>query len=288
MNNHFVIAGLGLLGGSLSLALKRRDPECRIHVLGRDPERLETARREGFCDSWSVDSKSLPAGIRGAFVCTTVEKIPEIALELLSVLPQECFVTDVGSTKAGIVQRLAGDQLAAGRFVGSHPMAGSEKSGYRNASPDLFQDATVVVTPAGGTRPDLLERVRMLWTGLGARVVMMDAELHDRIVGMTSHLPHILSFTFAATLGWGKTAIGDYHRVWGNGLRDMIRLAGSDPALWSGILMENRSAILEALNGYRKELETFSRLLKAGEQNACTGYLEKCRTEMEAICEPNR
>ncbi len=284
----YIIAGIGLLGGSIALSLRRTQPGCRIHVYGRDGERLQRACSLGYADGWSTTLEAIPRDARGAFVCTPVDLVPEIVCRLLELTGDAAFVTDVGSTKAGIVRRVQQEAVSADRFVGSHPMAGSEKNGYRNARDDLFAQATVVLTPVEKTRADTLAAVRDLWTSFGSRVVSMTPEQHDTTVGMTSHLPHLLSFCYAAALAEGQREGGDFQRVWGNGLRDVLRLAGSDPDLWSGIMTDNRSALLRALDVMERQIRVVRDLLDRADRQGLTDYLAICRKQLEDICVQDR
>jgi prephenate dehydrogenase len=284
MKQSFVIAGLGLLGGSLALALKQSLPDCRIHALGRDPQRLRQACVDGFADSWSTDIQGIPDETDGAFVCTNVATIAEIATEILSRIADHAFVTDVGSTKAGIVSRVQASGLARGRFVGSHPMAGSEKSGCEFARADLFSNATIVLTPTVECQSELVLKVQDIWAVLGGRTILMSPEKHDAIVGMTSHLPHLLSYAYAAALG----TQGDYQGVWGNGMRDFLRLARSTPELWSGILTENRAAVLDALDIFKDEISRLRQHIESNNQEALGRDLALCYTQTEELCAQNR
>lgn len=282
----YLIVGMGLLGGSIALALRRAQPECRIHLYGRNAERLKQACAEGYADGWSTTFLTLPRDIRGAFVCTPVESIAEIVCQLLELTGDEAFITDVGSNKSAIVREVSQRARFAERFIGSHPMAGSEKSGYQNSKDDLFLRATVVLTPLETTRSSVLKTVHKLWTSFGSRVVTMLPEEHDSVVGLTSHLPHLISFCYTATLAQQQHA--DFQRVWGNGLRDMVRLAGSDPLLWSGIMTDNRLALLQALEALISQLDKGKDLLKRADRQGLADYFRLCRIQLEELCVHDR
>jgi prephenate dehydrogenase len=190
-------------------------------------------------------------------------------------------VTDVGSTKRGIVtvaERLGTDQRRA--FVGSHPMAGSEKSGYGVARADLFQGATVIVTPTDASEPRAVKGVTALWESLGARVSVLDPETHDRTVAAISHLPHVAAWALVdAVTRFEAGALAFAAR----GFKDTTRIAASDPAMWTEILLGNRDAIVASLSAFRHALDDLEHLIASGDRAGIEALLARMKTQREGL-----
>jgi len=245
------IVGVGLIGGSIGLAAKRRRAAERIIGVGREQADLERALKLGLIDEITRD---LEGGIAQAAIgvfCTPVNLIAEQIISSAHACGSGALLTDAGSAKAEIVhaveERLPGGVL----FVGSHPLAGSEKSGPEHADADLFQDRIVVITPSKRTAPEATARVSEFWRKLGARVEYMAPEAHDEAISWTSHLPHLLASALANSLP------PELSRFTASGFRDTTRVASGDPGLWAAILMQNRAPLLAALEGIERQLSRF-------------------------------
>lgn len=274
------VIGMGLMGGSLGLALRRRGL-ARVRGYARRPETRQAALAMGAVDE-TFDS---PAGaVQGAGIvvmCTPVLSIPALVHECLPALESGAVVTDVGSTKAELTNRLA-PILAGGRvrFVGSHPMAGSEKTGIEVARADLYEGAVTVVTaPAGsGAGTDL---VAAMWEDVGSRVVRLGPEEHDALVARTSHLPHLVaSLLVTATAGGNRE---DFQALCGPGYRDTTRIAAGSPEMWHDIVKSNRAEILGALRGFQGELAGLIADMEAGNFDAVREQLERGRKVRQAL-----
>jgi prephenate dehydrogenase len=211
-------------------------------------------------------------------IASPVDSIAPLAAQVAPNLADRAIVTDVGSVKAAIC-RDAGDsvaRLSQGRaeFVGSHPMAGSEKTGWENGSAALFESRTCFVTPTSGNRTDAALAVEAFWSSLGGRTVRVAPDEHDRIVAHISHLPQLLASTLAAFLARRHPEWGTYA---GNGLRDTTRIAASDPELWRTIYTANRTEVLSALRGWRAEVAEAERALEAGDFNTVAALMARGR-----------
>ena len=194
MIRRLAVLGLGLLGGSVAKAARTEGLAREIVAVGRDLSRLEPALRDGAVDRITTDVSEGMAGADFCVLATPVATLTALLPAVWRAAPDDAVITDVGSTKAGIVS--AADALARERpldFVGSHPMAGSEQSGYRVARVNLFRGATVVVTPSEHTRPEAVKRVSEFWEALGGRVTTRDPVTHDQAVAAISHLPHLVA-----------------------------------------------------------------------------------------------
>ena len=262
------VVGVGLLGGSVALAARRVRPD-RIIGVGRDESLLERARRRGLVEETTT---SLADGVRDADLvvfCTPVDVVAAQVVEAAPHCRPGAVLTDVGSTKAAIVAAVR-DRLPPGvSFVGGHPLAGSEKQGPEHARADLFDQRVVIVTPDARTAPDALARVVAFWTELGARIVQLDPEAHDRALALTSHLPHLVASALAGILP------PELSSLTATGFRDTTRLAAADPRLWGSIFEANRTAVLDALDRLNAQLERFRRALSGDDRGALEDLLRQ-------------
>jgi prephenate dehydrogenase len=280
------LIGLGLLGGSIAKAVRREGLAREIVAVGRQVERLQPAVGDGVVDRATADVALGVAGADLCVLCTPVTTLAALLPAVWGAAPAECVITDVGSTKAHIVDTAA--RLAAGRplaFVGSHPMAGSEQSGYAAARPDLFRGALVVVTPGEAARPDAVKRVSELWEALGARVVAMEPRAHDRAVAAVSHLPHLVADALVAAVLRMDPRFVD---VAGAGFRDTTRIAASSPAVWREIFQDNRVALREAVGAFRSVLDELEALVTSEADAAIEAELERIRRARAALPERPR
>jgi len=275
------VVGVGLLGGSVALAARATGVAREIVGVGRDRQRLEGPLRAGMVDRIATD---VAAGVDGAdcvVLAATVFANERLLETIWSSVPAGALVTDVGSTKRGIVA--VAEQLSAGRplgFVGSHPMAGSEKSGWQVARADLFRGATVIVTPTDATEPRAIKGVTALWEALGARVSALDPETHDRTVAAISHLPHVAAWALVdAVARFEPGALAFAAR----GFRDTTRIAASDPPMWRDILLANTDAVRASLVAFRTALDDLDRLIATGDATGIEALLARLKTTREGL-----
>jgi prephenate dehydrogenase len=277
--HELAIVGVGLLGGSVAKAARAGRLARRVVGIGRDAGRLRPALEDGALDAITTD---LTAGVRDAdfvLLAAPVLAIEALLAEVGRAAPAGAVVTDVGSTKRNIVR--AAERLFAGRpaaFVGSHPLAGSEQSGYRVARVDLFQGATVVVTPTETTELVALKRTTEFWEALGARVTSLDPETHDRTVAAISHLPHLV----ACALVDGACRVEPAAlELAARGFRDTTRIAAGDPDMWTEIFLANRDALSASVAAFREALADLERVIAAG----TTGELHAALARIKAMRE---
>jgi prephenate dehydrogenase len=281
------IVGVGLLGGSVAKAARADSLARRIVGVGRDAARLQPALDDGTLDAATTD---LAAGVRKAdfiLLAAPVLAIEGLLAQVSRVAPEGSVVTDVGSTKRNIVR--AAERLAAapagcgGRppsFVGSHPMAGSEQSGYRVARPDLFRGATVVVTPTERTALGALKQVTEFWEALGARVCSLDPETHDRAVAAISHLPHLIA---CALVEGARRVEPSALELAARGFRDTTRIAAGDPDMWTEIFLANRDALSAGVAAFRDALAELQRTIDAGDAGALRAALDRIKAIREGL-----
>lgn len=256
------IVGTGLIGGSIGLALRR----LGWHVTGRDddPTRARRAMELGALDAVGSDPDA-----EVIFVATPVSSVAQVACRLVT---PTSIVTDVGSVKARIV-----DQVDHPRFVGGHPMAGSEQEGVDGADPTLFEGATWVLTPTASTDPDAYARLRSIVSSLGADVVAIEPARHDALVAVVSHVPHLTAaalMTMAATGAEEHTAL---LRLAAGGFRDMTRIAAGHPGIWPDICADNRDAIVDVLDALVDTLRGLRTVVEAGDRDSLLQTLERAR-----------
>ena len=260
------IIGVGLIGGSIGLALRARGLAERIVGIGRHPEALDEARRLGAIDEATTELARGVAGADVAVVCTPVTRIVEDVRLAAENGPERLLITDAGSTKRRIVEAVERDARGRGAFVAGHPIAGSERKGVAHARADLFEDRVCVLTPTGYTPGDRLARARAFWSSLGCRIVEMSPAAHDDALALTSHLPHAVAAALAAAIPAETLALA------AGAYRDGTRVAGADAALWAGIFRENRAAVLHALTRFQDELARFRRALEAEDDAALRSW----------------
>ena len=276
--DHLTIVGVGLIGGSVGLAAKVRDVAGRVVGVGRSAADLARARAAGVIDSFSTD---LAAGVAAAdlvIVCTPVDRIAADVLAAGRAARPRAVLTDAGSTKGAIVAAVAAGLPARGpKFVGGHPLAGSEKKGADHARPDLFVGRTVVLTPTPDTAPAAALGVERFWQALGATVVRMTPADHDAALAATSHLPH------AVAAGLAGATPPDWLTLAATGFRDTTRVAAGDPALWAAIFLANRDAVLAAADGFAGRMAGFRRAVAESDTNALTKWLADAKQVRDAL-----
>lgn len=262
MINKLVIFGVGLIGGSFAMALRRADFARRIVGFGRSMENMSSALGTYVIDEIGMDPASAVKDADLVVLAVPVGQMGEIMAAIAPHLASHTVVTDVGSTKQDVVA-LAREHLPRhlSRFVPGHPIAGAEKSGVKSARDDLFRDRTVVLTPVGETDPAAKELVASLWAGCGAKVAEMRPEQHDALFAAVSHLPHVLAFALVDYIAAQPNA----EQLFGfaaSGFRDFTRIAASSPEMWRDICLANREALLTQLEGYQHEVAQIRALLE--------------------------
>lgn len=242
-----VVVGVGLIGGSVAAAAMSRFQGCRVIGIGRNRERLRRAADAGLLSDWSetISGKTIPHGSLGV-VCLPVDQIPNAAHELLEA---GCdVVTDAGSVKGSICRDM--NALRARRFIGAHPIAGSEHSGFEYADPDLFADRACILTPLDSEPADV-DRVAAFWRSIGMTVYRMTPDEHDRVLALTSHLPHILASVAAGCVA------PELLPFTGTGYRDTTRIAAGSASLWTSILTDNARHCLDSIQAAQLLLSRF-------------------------------
>ena len=271
------VLGVGLIGGSIGLAAREHVEGAEIVGFGRDPERLRVAAERGAIDRAAGSIEEAVGGADLCFACAPVGVLPELVRAALEASGPDTLVTDVGSTKQDLVSRTSDP-----RFVGGHPIAGAETAGVEHARADLFQGAVWYLTPHEQSGGLLYERLHRFVVDVGARPVAVDAETHDRLVAVFSHLPHVLANVLASQAAARLSEHGEALRQVGPSFRDMTRVAGANTAMWSDIYRSNRAAIAEEIRRFRAELDEVERRLEAGEVE---DWNDRAREDRRALLE---
>lgn len=261
--NKLVIIGVGLIGGSFALALRKAGLVKHIVGIGRSRENLRRACEMGVIDEIADDLALALKGADLVFLAMPVGQTGKVMAQISPHLEVRTVVTDAGSTKQDVI--LAARSFMSGmlkNFVPGHPIAGAEMSGVAAASADLFCNKSLVLTPLDESSDEAVTWVTELWQGCGAHVSLMQAEQHDTVLAAMSHLPHVLAFTL---MNYICASAGDKPeellRFAGSGFRDFTRIAGSSPEMWRDICLANREALLRHIDGYQNELTELREML---------------------------
>ena len=265
MIEQLTIVGLGLIGGSLALALKQAGMVSRVTAYARRQETIDEAIGLGVIDSGSTDMGLAVAGASVVVVATPVGVMAEMFELLRPHLTPQMVLTDVGSTKGSVVAAAsqAFGQLPAG-FVPGHPIAGTEENGVAAAFAELYQGRRVILTPLDSSSEPSVSTIRQMWQACGAEVVEMGVEHHDEVLAATSHLPHMLAFALVDTLARMDESEEIFEFAAG-GFRDFTRIASSNPAMWHDICLANRGALLAVLQRFSADLGELTRAIENGD-----------------------
>lgn len=277
------IIGLGLMGSSLGLALKKRGSSLRIQAYARRAETREAALAMGSVDSVFETPADAVKGADLVVICVPIWSIADLAKELIPALKPGAVVTDVGSTKAQLVSlmnTLFLDSEAC--FIGSHPIAGSEKTGVTAGNPDLYEGRLTIVCASEDTVAESKEKVSNLWKNVGSEVVEMSAAEHDATLASTSHLPHMVATALARSVGIGNA---DFC---GTGFRDTTRVASGSADMWVDIIDTNRAPLEAELDRFHEELQGLITILRSGNQADIRRWLEEAAAARDNVLQQNR
>lgn len=273
--NKLVIFGVGLIGGSLALALKQANYVKQIIGLGRSSASLNEALSLNIIDHAETDIATAMQGADVVLIATPVAQTGEILKKIRPFLDTHTIVTDAGSTKNDVLataKHALGEKF--GQFVGGHPIAGAEKSGATAALANLYVNKHVILTPTTETDSIALETARKLWQACGANVTTMQADEHDEIFAAVSHLPHLLAFALVDDLASRHNAEQLFSFA-ASGFRDFTRIAGSHPEMWRDISLANKNALLNEISAYQAELAKIKQLLENNDSAGLEAIFEK-------------
>ena len=253
MINKITIIGVGLIGGSLARALKERNLAKVIFGYGRDQSRLEEAQKSNVIDAFSTNIKEAIDEANIVVIATPVGTFKDILYQIEPLISSNVIITDVGSTKSDIVN-IVNDVLRdkSSYFIPAHPIAGKERSGFEVSDSKLYDGKKVIITPQETNSPESIDVIDQMWKNVGADVDFMSAESHDNLLGMTSHLPHMLAFSLVNYLVNQNPNASIYA---GGGFKDFSRIASGDAIMWRDICLQNKNQIMNHLKGYQSTLD---------------------------------
>jgi len=264
--DRIALIGIGLIGSSLAHDIRRLGLAREIVVATRSPETLKRAEELGLGDRYTTSSADAVEGADLVIVSVPVGASESVAKEIAASLKPGAIVTDVGSTKASVIAQMQPHIPAGVHFIPGHPLAGTEKSGPDAGFPGLFESRWCIFTPVAGTDETALKRLRSFWEALGSKVDEMDAQHHDKVLAIVSHLPHLIAYNIVGTADDLETVTeSEVIKYSASGFRDFTRLAASDPTMWRDVCLHNRDAILEMLARFSEDLAYLQRAIRWGE-----------------------
>ncbi|VAX14970.1 hypothetical protein MNBD_NITROSPINAE04-1993 [hydrothermal vent metagenome] len=282
-----VIAGVGLIGGSLALAGKKAGIFKTVVGLGRGKANLDKALTLGVVDEVTTNLSLAVAGSDLFFAAVPVESVIDVCLKAADGMKTGGIITDGGSVKKEIVEQLSKRLPSSVRFVGGHPVAGSEKSGSGSANAALYKNRYTILTPTDHTDPQAVDLVRDMWKAVGSEVVAMGPDEHDKTMAMISHLPHFAAYALVDATVKADSA-GSMRRFVAGGFRDTTRIAGSDPEMWRDIFSMNKERLMESINLFEGSLSELKEMVEQDNFDGLKARLEEIRStrlKMDDHCE---
>ncbi len=282
MIKKLTIFGVGLIGGSLALALKRAGAVGEVIGCSRNESHLRQAVELGVIDGFELDPKVAAAGADVIFLSVPMRAMEKVMSSFKSAVGPDTIITDGGSSKASVVaaaKNVFGDVPA--NFVPGHPIAGREKSGVTAAIDSLYENHKVILTPLANTHDSAVDLVKKMWETVGAHVETLDVEQHDRVLAATSHLPHVVAYAMVNTLS-KTTFVDEIFQYAAGGFRDLSRIASSDPTMWRDICLENKTAILEMVAAYQQTLDTIKMKIESDDASGLFEIFEEAKTTRDS------
>ena len=272
------IVGVGLIGGSIGRALRDGSAATEIIGYGRNPAHLSRAVELGLVDRWSTVLSDAVAGAEVVIVATPVGAMPGLFTRLMDLVSPTCIVTDAGSVKKKVVDAArASFGRSVARFVPGHPIAGLEQSGVEAATGDLFRGHKVILTPTPDTDPKAVAQIDSLWRTTGAQLMDMSPERHDRLLALTSHLPHMLAYALVNLLADQAQDEGECFDLAAGGFYDISRVASSDPVMWRDICLHNADEVLARIGEYQDMMARLAALVKVKDAEGLEQMFRKAR-----------
>lgn len=277
------VIGLGLIGSSLARAVRQYLPTVRLTGHDASAAVRETARRIDLVDDVADSAAAAVTDADLVILCVPVGAMAAVAAEIAEELPADAIVSDVGSCKTAVAQALAA-VLPPERVVPAHPVAGTEQSGPEAGFASLFRGRWCIVTPLAESDPLAVARVEEFWHRLGADVERMAPEHHDRVLAVTSHLPHLIAYTIVGTADdLGQVTESEVIKFSAGGFRDFTRIAASDPVMWRDVFLANKEAVLEMLQRFSEDLSQLQRAIRWGDGDALYDRFARTRAIRRSI-----
>ncbi|MCB2079093.1 MAG: prephenate/arogenate dehydrogenase family protein [Novosphingobium sp.] len=279
------IIGLGLLGGSIGLAVQAHIPEARTTGFDRDPATRARAAERGLVHEVCETAQDAVRQADLVIFCVPPGAMGDAAAQIADALPETALVSDVGSCKQSIAEALTA-ALPNHTVIPAHPVAGTENSGPDAGFSSLFHNRWCIVTPPEQTNLILLSRLVAFWEALGANVEIMDAQHHDLVLAVTSHLPHLIAYTIVGTASdLEEVTRSEVIKYSAGGFRDFTRIAASDPTMWRDVFMSNKDAVLEMLQRFTEDLTALQRAIRVGDADTLFDHFTRTRAIRRSIIE---
>jgi cyclohexadieny/prephenate dehydrogenase len=280
------LIGIGLIGSSLARVLRRDSPQTVIAACARRGETLAAVRRLGIADETTDDPAEAAEGADLVVIATPLSTYAEIGERIGPVLKDGAILTDVGSVKQAVIRDLHPHVREGVHLIPGHPVAGTEHSGPEAGFAELFRDRWCILTPLPDTDPAAMAAVGRMWRTCGMRVVTMSADHHDKVLAMTSHLPHLIAYTIVGTAtNLEESLKSEVIEFSASGFRDFTRIAASDPVMWRDIFLNNREAVLEIVQRFTEDLTALQRAIRWGEGDKLQELFSRTRAIRRSIIE---
>lgn len=283
---HVALIGLGLIGSSLSHAMRRRGLARQITGCARSAQTRETALRLGLVDRVHEKPAEAVAGADLVVLCTPVGTFSRLAQEIAPALKKGAILTEVGSVKAAVVEAIGPHVPEGVHFIPGHPIAGTEHSGPESGFAELFDDRWCILTPLPGTDEAAVAKLKRFWEACGSDVEFMTPEHHDLVLAITSHVPHLIAYNIVGTASdLEKVTEKEVVKFSASGFRDFTRIAASDPVMWRDIFLSNKDAVLEMLGRFTEDLASLQRAIRWGDGEALEALFTRTRAVRRGIIE---
>ena len=273
MFNKVAIVGTGLIGGSIALAIKKKRLAKVVVGVSRHKKTLLLAKKIMAIDKGSQELNIIKDADL-VILATPVDTIINLAPKISALVKKDCIVSDVGSTKREIVSKL---ERIFPRYIGSHPLAGSEKRGVVNANPSIIKGSLCILTPTKNTDKEALEKIKRLWSELGARVAFLAPDAHDKILSFVSHLPHLVAFSLIDIIP------KEYLRLASSGLKDTTRIAASDSEIWCDIFLSNKKNILKSIGLFQNNLSRIKSAIQRKDKKLLNKIIKEAKKKRNSL-----
>jgi len=278
------LIGLGLIAGSMALAMRRAGLAGEIVGTARSPETRAIAAEIGLCDRIVATNAEAVQGAELVVLCVPIGVMGDIAAEIAPHLAPGCTVSDVGSVKRAVIEAVSPHLPDTVHFVPGHPIAGTEHSGPRSGFAELFENRWCLLVPADGTPDEPVAQLRALWEAMGSKVDVMDADHHDLVLAVTSHTPHLIAYTMVGVADdLRRVTDSEVIKYSAAGFRDFTRIAASDPTMWRDVFLNNKDATLEILGRFTEELFALQRAIRKGDGEHLFDYFTRTRAIRRGI-----
>jgi cyclohexadieny/prephenate dehydrogenase len=278
------LVGLGLIASSMFWAMKRGGLAREVTGFARSAETRATAREIGLCDVVYDDILDAVQDADLVVLCVPVGAMGPVMEQIAGALKPGATVTDVGSVKRDVIEKVTPHLPKGVHFVAGHPLAGTEHSGPKSGFAELFDNRWCLLVPMEGTEPEVTAQLRALWEGMGANVEEMDADHHDLVLAVTSHAPHLIAYTMVGVADdLRRVTDGEVIKYSAAGFRDFTRIAASDPTMWRDVFLTNKDATLEVLGRFTEELFALQRAIRQGDGDHLFDYFTRTRAIRRGI-----